>query len=78
MPLKWKQTPTALSLLQSSGLRKQWREANPKYAEKNLNIRDMASINELVVLSNMESFNAELIKRQVGKLVIFHKPSLSS
>ncbi len=27
----------------------------------------MASINELVVLSNMESFNAELIKRQVGK-----------
>ncbi|RHR60577.1 KilA-N domain-containing protein [Parabacteroides sp. AF17-28] len=46
---------------------KQWREANPKYAEKNLNIRDMASINELVVLSNMESFNAELIKRQVGK-----------
>ena len=27
----------------------------------------MASINELVVLSNMESFNAELIKRQVAK-----------
>ncbi len=46
---------------------KQWREANPQYAEKNLNIRDMASINELVVLSNMESFNAELIKRQVSK-----------
>ena len=46
---------------------KQWREANPQYAEKNMNIRDMASINELVVLSNMESFNAELIKRQVAK-----------
>ncbi len=27
----------------------------------------MASINELVVLSNMESFNAELIKHQVSK-----------
>ena len=46
---------------------KQWREANPRYAEKNMNVRDMASINELVVLSNMESFNAELIKRQVAK-----------
>lgn len=46
---------------------KQWREVNPQYAEKNMNIRDMASINELVVLSNMESFNAELIKRQVAK-----------
>lgn len=46
---------------------KQWRDANPSHAEKNLNIRDMASINELVVLSNMESFNAELIKRQVDK-----------
>ena len=46
---------------------KQWREANPKYDEKGLNIRDMASINELVVLSNMESFNAVLIKQGVDK-----------
>ena len=28
---------------------------------KNLNMRDTASINELVVLSNMESLNSELI-----------------
>jgi hypothetical protein len=46
---------------------KQWRDANPEYAKKELNIRDTASINELVVLSNMESFNAELLKRQVDK-----------
>lgn len=46
---------------------RQWRDANPAYAEKNMNLRDMASINELVVLSNMESFNAELIKRNVAK-----------
>ena len=46
---------------------RQWREANPQYADKNINIRDVASINELVVLSNMESFNAELIKRKVDK-----------
>ena len=46
---------------------RQWREANPQYADKNINIRDVASINELVVLSNMESFNAELIKHKVDK-----------
>ncbi|GHV67462.1 hypothetical protein FACS1894199_12990 [Bacteroidia bacterium] len=46
---------------------KQWRDANPIHAKKGLNIRDTASINELVVLSNLESFNAELIKRDVDK-----------
>ncbi|MFZ4544364.1 MAG: KilA-N domain-containing protein, partial [Saprospiraceae bacterium] len=37
---------------------KQWREANPKTEG---NIRDDASIEQLVVLSNMESINAVLI-----------------
>jgi hypothetical protein len=37
---------------------KQWRDANPK-AEGN--IRDAANIEQLVVLSNMESINAVLI-----------------
>ncbi|GHT77469.1 hypothetical protein AGMMS50262_18560 [Bacteroidia bacterium] len=46
---------------------KQWRDANLEYAKKGLNIRDMASINELVVLSNLESFNTELIKREFDK-----------
>ncbi|MDR3047937.1 MAG: KilA-N domain-containing protein [Bacteroidales bacterium] len=46
---------------------KQWREANPEHAKKNLNIRDTASINELVVLANLESFNAELLKRKIDK-----------
>lgn len=40
---------------------KQWRNANPK-AEGN--IRDDASIEQLVVLSNMESINAVLIHRK--------------
>jgi hypothetical protein len=44
---------------------KQWRERNPELAKKN-NIRDFASINELTVLSNLETHNAELIK--AGKL----------
>jgi hypothetical protein len=46
---------------------KHWREANPEYAAKNMNIRDTASINELVVLANLESFNAELLKRDTDK-----------
>lgn len=37
---------------------KQWREANP---EQKGNIRDYASINELICLSNMESLNAVFI-----------------
>ena len=41
---------------------KDWEEANPELAKK-LNMRDTASINELVVLSNMESLNSELIKQ---------------
>ena len=37
---------------------KQWRENNP---DKKGNIRDYASINELICLSNMENINAILI-----------------
>lgn len=38
---------------------KQWREKNP---EKKGNIRDYASINELICISNMENINAVLIE----------------
>lgn len=51
---------------------KQWREANPKYSEQSLNIRDVASINELIVLSNLESFNAELLKHGMDKEARYH------
>ncbi len=46
---------------------KDWREANPRYAEQGMNIRDIASINELAVLSNLESLNAEIIKSRVER-----------
>lgn len=46
---------------------KDWRELNPEQAKQDLNIRDFASINELAVLSNIESLNAELIKKRVEK-----------
>ena len=39
----------------------EWRKSNPELAKKN-NIRDLASINELTVLSNLETHNAELAK----------------
>ncbi len=40
---------------------KAWREANPELAKKS-NVRDYATINELTVLSNLESHNAEMIR----------------
>ena len=45
---------------------KEWRNANPELSKKN-NIRDLASVNELTVLSNLETHNAELIKEGKDK-----------
>ena len=41
---------------------KQWRDENP---DKKGNIRDYASINELICLSNMENINAVLIQDKI-------------
>lgn len=46
---------------------KQWKESNPEKALKGENIRDMASINELAILSNIESLSATLIKNDTSK-----------
>ena len=46
---------------------KDWREANPELAKKSMNIRDIASINELAILSNLETLNAQMIKEKVSK-----------
>ena len=54
---------------------KQWQEANPELSKK-LNMRDTASINQLIVLSNLESLNAEMIKQGISKdkrLSILHR-----
>ena len=45
---------------------KAWREANPELAKKN-NVRDFATINELTVLSNLESHNAKMLREGKGK-----------
>ena len=44
-----------------------WREANPELARKGLNVRDTATINQLIVLSNIEAMNSELIKQRVER-----------
>jgi len=52
---------------------KQWREENP---DKNGNIRDYATLNQLLVLANMESYNAILIeqgKSQPERLQLLNK-----
>ena len=46
---------------------KDWRSANANLADKSMNIRDIASINELAILSNLETINAELIKNKINK-----------
>lgn len=51
---------------------RQWREEN---ADKRGNIRDYATINQLLVLANMESYNAILIeqrKSQPERLIALH------
>ena len=40
----------------------EWRNENPKLKG---NIRDFATLEQLVVLSNLESYNSELIKQKI-------------
>ncbi len=47
---------------------KQWREANPQLTLEGKNLRDIASINELAILSNLESANADMIREEVVNL----------
>lgn len=56
---------------------KEWREGN---SDKNGNIRDEASINELLVLANLESYNAILIKQeksQAERMQLLHELAVS-
>lgn len=40
----------------------EWKDANPERAAEGFNMRDDASIIQLTVLANMESFNSQMIK----------------
>lgn len=52
---------------------KDWREANPELVKKSMNVRDIASINELAILSNLEALNAQMIKEKIAKYERFQK-----
>ncbi len=52
---------------------KDWREANSDLVKKSMNIRDVASINELAILSNLETLNAQMIKEKIVKSERFLK-----
>ena len=56
-----------LNLIMFDCTAKSWREANPERVLNGENIRDMASINDLAILSNLESLNATLIQQGVPK-----------
>ncbi len=43
---------------------KEWRELNPS---KQGNMRDHASVEQLIILSNLESLNAEMIRQQISQ-----------
>ena len=64
--LKYAEEADILNVALFNTTAKRWRELNPNLA-KNSNVRDYASINELTVLSNLESHNAELIKEGKNK-----------
>jgi len=64
--LKYAEEADILNVIIFKSTAKEWRELNPDLA-KNYNMRDFASINELTVLSNLESHNAELIKNGKSK-----------
>lgn len=56
---------------------KEWRQAN---SDKDGNIRDYASVEQLIILSNMESVNAELIKQgiaQSDRLIVLNGMAIS-
>lgn len=52
---------------------KDWRDANPESVNNSMNIRDVASINELAILSNLETINAQMIKEKLEKKERFYK-----
>ena len=46
---------------------KQWKEANPQLALNGKNMRDFSSITDLLIMSNLESLNSEMIKLNTPK-----------
>jgi hypothetical protein len=50
---------------------KQWKEANPQHALNGKNMRDFASITDLLIMSNLESLSSQLINLNTPKATRF-------
>ena len=46
---------------------KEWEKENPELAKKRENIRDYANVIDLVILWNLEVFNADFLKKWINK-----------
>lgn len=64
--LKYAEEADILNVILFKTTAKEWKNLNPELAKKS-NMRDYADINELTILSNLESHNAELIKQGKSK-----------
>ena len=64
--LKYAEEDDILNVALFNTTAKEWKELNPDLA-KTSNIRDYATINELTVLSNLESHNAQMIRDGMDK-----------
>lgn len=62
LPYKYASEADILNVALFNKRAKQWREENPNLKG---NMRDYASLNELLVLANMESYNAVLISKGI-------------
>lgn len=52
---------------------REWKEANPEAVKRGLNQRDFASNEQLIVLSNLEALNSELIRDRLPKEDRYYK-----
>ena len=52
---------------------REWKVANPEAVKRGLNQRDLASNEQLIVLSNLEALNAELIRDRLPKEERYYK-----
>lgn len=64
--LKYAEEADILNVIIFKTTAKEWRKLNSTIS-KDYNMRDYATINQLTVLSNLESHNAELIRKNVSK-----------
>ena len=64
LPYKYASEADILNVALFNKRAKQWREENPNLKG---NMRDYASLNELLVLANMESYNAVLIGKSANQ-----------